>query len=189
MAPNTGCRVVCYCDDCQAFAHFLGRPGITDEWGGTDLFQMAPRNLRIEDPEQALACVRLSPKGMHRFYCSECRTPIGNAVSAGVPFIGLIHSFMDHEGDGVPRDEALGMPGYSQAKFALDGLPPERAGAPWKVIGKSVSLLGKWWLTGAGSPSPLFGRPELGPKDRSPRVPPRVLTRGEREALSGTREP
>ncbi|HET7540677.1 MAG TPA: DUF6151 family protein [Polyangiaceae bacterium] len=39
--PSTGCRVVCYCDDCQAFARFLARPDTTDEWGGTDIFQIA----------------------------------------------------------------------------------------------------------------------------------------------------
>ena len=33
--PRAGCRVVCYCDDCQAFARFLACPGITDERGGT----------------------------------------------------------------------------------------------------------------------------------------------------------
>src|SRR5687767_12881644 len=42
VSPSAGCRVVCYCNDCQAFARFLARPGITDEWGGTDIFQMAP---------------------------------------------------------------------------------------------------------------------------------------------------
>ncbi|MEO6598333.1 MAG: DUF6151 family protein, partial [Polyangiaceae bacterium] len=47
VAPSSGCRVVCYCNDCQAFARFLARPGITDEWGGTDIFQIAPSRVRL----------------------------------------------------------------------------------------------------------------------------------------------
>jgi hypothetical protein len=142
VAPGNGCRVVCYCDDCQAFARFLGRSDITDAWGGTDVLQVAPRSLRLDDPSGVLACVRLSPKGMHRWYCAECRTPIGNAMSARVPFVGLIHCFMDHASDERTRDELLGPPYYSQGKFAAAGLPKERQGVPWGAIKKSASLLG-----------------------------------------------
>ena len=39
-------RGVCYCKDCQAFAHFLGRPTeILDERGGTEVAQILPKNL------------------------------------------------------------------------------------------------------------------------------------------------
>lgn len=178
VEPKAGCRVVCYCDDCQAFAQFLKRPGITDDWGGTDVFQVAPANLRILDPTGALACVRLTAKGMYRWYCGECKTPVGNTVSARVPFVGLIHAFMDHESEGRPRDEVLGKPGYSQAKFAAPGLPRDRRGLPLGVIAKSVTLLGKWWLQGAGSPSPFFEGPE-----HTPRVTPSVLSPEERLVL------
>jgi hypothetical protein len=115
---------------------------------------------------------------MHRWYCAECRTPIGNAMSAGVPFVGLIHCFMDHASDERTRDELLGPPYYSQGKFAAAGLPKERQGVPWGAIKKSASLLGKWWLGGAGTPSPLF----VG-EQRAPRVTPRVLTPEQRQAL------
>src|SRR6187399_3404358 len=105
VSPSGGCRVVCYCNDCQAFARFLARPGITDEWGGTDLFQMAPANLRIGEGADALRCVRLSAKGMYRWYCGDCKTPVGNSNGPRVPFIGVIHTFMDHESAGRSRDD------------------------------------------------------------------------------------
>jgi len=82
VAPGAGCRIFCYCDDCQAYARFLGRSGIADEWGGTDVFQMAPSRARITGDTATLCCVRLSDKGMHRWYCGECTTPVGNTVSA-----------------------------------------------------------------------------------------------------------
>jgi len=41
-APNTVNRVVCYCDDCQAFLHKLDRADLLDDQGGTDVIQLAP---------------------------------------------------------------------------------------------------------------------------------------------------
>ena len=180
VAPGAGCRVVCYCDDCQAYARFLGRPGITDEWGGTDIFQMPPSRVRITGDTEALRCVRLSDKGMHRWYCGECRTPVGNSVSARVPFVGLIHTFMDHRSDGRSREDVLGKPiGYTGTKFAIGTLPPAaRRPSLLRLLGRSVRLLGKWWVTGAGSPSPFFDD-----QTRAPRVKPRILRVDERRAL------
>jgi hypothetical protein len=62
-----------------------------------------------------------------------------------VPFVGLIHSFMDHQSDRRPRDEALGKPlGYVQTKSAVGTPPPAVPGSsPLKVIARSVILLGK----------------------------------------------
>ena len=42
VSPSTGLRFVCYCKDCQAFAHFLERADVLDPAGGTDIFQMPP---------------------------------------------------------------------------------------------------------------------------------------------------
>ena len=38
--------MVCYCDDCQAFLHYLGRADLLDALGGTDIVQMAPAACR-----------------------------------------------------------------------------------------------------------------------------------------------
>ena len=42
VSPNTVNRVVCYCDDCQAFLHHLGRADLLDAHGGIDIVQVAP---------------------------------------------------------------------------------------------------------------------------------------------------
>jgi len=179
VSSGAGCRVVCYCDDCQAFARFLARPGITDAWGGTDIFQMAPSRVQITAGGELLSCMRLSPKGMHRWYCGACKTPVGNTVSSRIPFVGLIHTFMDHESDGRARDEVLGNPlGYVQTKFAIGAPPANPAHASlFRVMARSVRLLAKWWLTGAGAPSPFFD------KRGQPRAAPRILRPEERDAL------
>jgi len=123
--------------------------------------------------------MRLSDKGMHRWYCGECKTPVGNTVSSRIPFVGLIHTFMDHESDGRARDEVLGKPlGYVQAKFAI-GTPPSPPdhSSLFRVMARSARLLAKWWLTGAGSPSPFFD------KGGVPRAEPQVLRPEQRAAL------
>jgi hypothetical protein len=182
ISPSAGARVVCYCVDCQAFARFLARPGITDESGGTDIFQTAPSRVRITSGADALACVRLSEKGMHRWYCGECKTPVGNTQGPRIPFVGLVHSFMDHGSHGRPRDEVLGKPiAYLRAKFATGTVPPHaRDSSMLRVIGRSVRLLGTWWITGAGSPSPFFDD-----KSHAPRVEPRILGVEERVGIYG----
>ena len=178
--PRAGCRVVCYCKDCQAYARFLARPGITNDRGGTDVFQMAPAKVRITSGLGALSCVRLSDKGMYRWYCGSCRTPLGNTLGPRIPFIGLVHTFMDHGRDGRARDEVLGAPlAHVQTKSAIGPSPSAgpRSSMP-RVIGRTVRLLGKWWLTGAGAPSPFFDD-----ETHTPRVKPRILRPEERQAL------
>ena len=179
VSPGAGCRVVCYCNDCQAFARFLGRADITDEWGGTDIFQMAPSSVRITGGVDELRCLRLSARGMYRWYCGGCKTPVANNNGPRVPFVGLIHTFMDHGRD-RSRDEVLGKPiGYVRTKFAVGTLPASRVhSSPLRVIGRSVRLLGKWWLTGAGSPSPFFDD-----QTHAPQAEPRILRPDERRAL------
>ena len=86
-------RLLCYCDDCQAFARYLGNANdILDEQGGTDITQVSAGTVTITLGKEHLACVRLSPKGLRRWYAKCCHTPIGNAPSASLPFIGLVHS-------------------------------------------------------------------------------------------------
>lgn len=179
VTPSAVCRVICYCHDCQAFARFLGRNDILDEWGGSDIVQLPPSKLRITGEMSALQCVRLSEKGMHRWYCGACKTPIGNTLGARVPFVGLLHSFCDHAADPRTRSEVLGEPlGHIQAQSAKKPLPLERRTSAVRATARAVRLMAAWWVTGAGSPSPFFT-----PGTRTPRAVPRVLSPEERRSL------
>src|SRR5262245_65179137 len=55
VSPNTVNRVVCYCDDCQAFLHHLGRAELLDAQGGTDIVQIAPGSLSFIQGKERLA--------------------------------------------------------------------------------------------------------------------------------------
>ena len=87
-------RVICYCEDCQAFAEYLGRADeILDSHGGTDICQTSPASLEFLEGTESLACVRLTPKGALRWYARCCNTPIGNTLpTPKLPFVGLIHA-------------------------------------------------------------------------------------------------
>ena len=111
VSPSSGFRFICYCKDCQAFAHFLERLEVLDPAGGTDIFQMSPARVKLTAGTDAVRCLRLSEKGVLRWYTDCCRTPIGNtAASPRFPVIAIVHSFMVHGADGRSRDEVLGPP-------------------------------------------------------------------------------
>src|ERR1700755_366698 len=109
MTPSIGFRFVCYCKDCQAFAHFLKRPDVLDAAGGTDIVQIPPRHLRLTAGADAVRCLRLSNR-VYRWYTDCCRTPIANTAGPRFPVVGPIHSFMSDGAEGRTQDEALGTP-------------------------------------------------------------------------------
>jgi hypothetical protein len=179
VSPESGNRLICYCDDCQVFARFLGTPGVMDDRGGTDIFQVAPARMKVTEGGDALRCVRLTEKGLYRWYTECCRTPAGNTLPR-VPFVGIAHCFMDHEADGRAREDVLGKPlGLIQGRFAVGGLPPgAQRVASFGLVARCARVILGWWITGKGAPTPFFD-----PKTRAPRIEPYVLRANEREAL------
>ena len=66
--PEKVSRGVCYCKDCQAFAHFLGKTDdILDEMGGTDIMATLPKYVTFTQGLEALACMSLTEAGMLRW--------------------------------------------------------------------------------------------------------------------------
>src|SRR5690349_6609340 len=109
VTPAGGNRIICMCDDCQAFAKFLGCSEVLDAHGGTDIFQLRPSQLTFTQGKQQLRCIKLKEKGMLRWYADCCKTPVANMMaSAKVPFVGMPWVIMDHAQSGMSRDQALG---------------------------------------------------------------------------------
>ncbi len=188
VSGERGNRIVCHCDDCQSFAHFLeGADQILDAHGGTDIFQMSPARLEITQGVGHLACMRLKPGGLLRWYADCCRTPIGNTLAwRQAPFVGLIHSCTDHASDGRSRDEVLGpVRARVQARFAkgdraqLDA--HDRAPAALFLRVLTIILMAR--LRGDHARSPFFD-----PQTGEPIAPPRVLTGDELRAVEAARD-
>ncbi len=182
VSPSRVVRAVCYCDDCQAFAHYLGRAdAVLDDYGGTTIFQVSPSRLTIAEGEQHLACVRLTGRNLLRWYAACCGTPIGNTPgSHKLHFLGLIHAFLDLSDPEVAVDKALG-PVRSRAfkKFATGDTSviiamPEQ-GLPF-LLGGVRRILGAL-LTGAYRVTPFFDG------SGKPVAAPRSLSREERSRL------
>jgi hypothetical protein len=170
------------CDDCQAFARYLEQPGVLDAHGGTDIYQTAPAHVQLSDGAEHVRCVRLSPKGLLRWYTACCNTPIGNTLaSPGVPFVALVHSFMDHSAPGQARDRVLGAPrAFIHGRFGIGGLPAHaHPRAPLGIILRMASQVGTAWLKRRQRPSAFFTA-DTG----APRVTPLVLTLEQRRTLT-----
>lgn len=89
-------RASCYCRDCQAFARFLGQPGILDAGGGTDIVPMAPDGVCFTAGFEHVACMSMGPNGLLRWYASCCRTPLANLPrDPKVFYAGLVTACLD----------------------------------------------------------------------------------------------
>ncbi|MGH1542457.1 MAG: DUF6151 family protein [Arenicella sp.] len=169
VVSSSGTRIVCCCDDCQSFAQYLSQENsVLDQYGGTDIFQMPISKIEIIEGTEQVACVRLSAKGLYRWYTKCCNTPIGNSMGAGVPFIGVIHNFMNNTST---RDDDLGKSrGHIQVKFSRKEIPVNLQGSPFRVILRSLSKLIVWKIKGFNKPSAFFD------DDGNPIVEPNILT-------------
>lgn len=181
-----GNRCVCYCDDCQSFAHFLGRPEeLLDAHGGTEVFQTSPALVEIAEGADRLACMRLTPKGLARWYTSCCRTPIGNTLATGSwPFVGLIRACI--AADDSALESALGpIRQRSMGRFAIgdtSGLHVHER-LPLSLIARIARMLVVWKLRGDRKRSPFFE-----PRTGAPAAVPQVLGDEELRELERARE-
>lgn len=170
-----GYRAICLCNDCQAYAHSLGRPDLLDANGGTDIIPCTPAQYKITAGKDLLRCTRLSDQGMFRWSSSCCKTPMGNAMSSpDMPYIGIPqHIFLKNQSTGK-IDEIFGpVRERMQAQYAIgDTLPPlSRKTVSLPFLLRAIKLILSAKLRKAGSPSPFFtddGKPLSEPQVLSP---------------------
>jgi hypothetical protein len=178
-SPRTVNRAVCYCDDCQSFLHHLGRADLMDASGGTDIVQAAPAAISFDRGLERISGVRLSPKGMFRWYASCCKTPLGNTLAPHIPlpFVGMGPEIF--RADKARRDEMFGPSrGGYLGKFAIGEPPPGSTGLNPRLIAHSLLRMLGWKLRRQTWPHPFFDK-----ETRAPRWPIKVLTLEERQAL------
>lgn len=176
--PEKVSRGVCYCKDCQAFAHFLGRPrDILDEMGGTDVVATLPKYLTFTLGVEGLSCMSLTENGLLRWYASCCNTPIGNTPrDFKVSYVGLIHTCLEDP------------PGTLESSFGpvrlrvntqhAKGKPKQMRISTIASVLRFMSAVIRARLDGSYKSTPFFA-PDRG----TPVVPPKVLTRSERERV------
>ncbi len=176
VGAGAGHRVVCYCDDCQAFAHFLGRADrILDAHGGTDVFQMSPARIELTKGKAHLACLRLTRKGVLRWYAACCNSPVGNTFpTRQIPFVGLILDCADPLALDRTLDEVFGpVRARVHARFATGEVaePDTYDRAPISLILRFAGSLLTARIRGEHKKAPTFFDAKTG----KPTVVPRIL--------------
>lgn len=146
-------RIACYCTDCRAFARFLGGDAILDKQGGTQIVQVAQARLRFTHGLDHLAVMRLSEKGLMRWYASCCNTPIGNTLDTpSISFIGLIHSCMDAK----QLDARFGSKITNVNTQSALGIPKPNPEGLGKVVLRFLAITGIALANGSYKKSVLF---------------------------------
>ncbi len=173
---NTPGRLICYCDDCQAFLHYLKRPELLDENGGTEIIPAYPADIKIIAAQDVVKCVRLHPQGMYRFFTSCCLTPIANTDPTR-PWAG-INRRMYITKDSTILDRELGPVKSSIMGKYAKGTPP--VGTPqtfdFKGMITVLPFIIKGKILGKAKHSPFFNNGEA-------IVAPIVLTAEERSKI------
>ena len=172
VSPANVNRALCYCRDCRAYLHWLEREDLVDAQGGTEIIQLARNRLRIDEGISHVRSLRLSSRGLHRWYADCCNTPIGNTMPS-IPFIGLARAALDVVEEG---DATFGPPLYTSLETAIGGRPPG-ARISARGLAHVTGLLASWAWNGLGHPTPLFDR------ENRPTIEPRVLADDERQTL------
>ncbi|HLA70293.1 MAG TPA: DUF6151 family protein [Steroidobacteraceae bacterium] len=176
--PEKVSRGVCYCKDCQAYAHFLGTPSnILDEMGGTDVVATLPKYVAFTQGIEALACMSLTESGMLRWYASCCNTPIGNTPrDFKSSHVGLIHTCL--EDPAKTLENSFGPVRMRVNTKHAKGKPKLMPMSTIASIARFLGSLIRARLDGSYRHTPFFD------SDRGiPVVAPKVLTSSERERV------
>lgn len=170
-------RLICYCTDCRAFARFLAGAGagdrdILDAAGGTEIIQLAQSRLHFVSGAEQLVALKLTEKGMVRWYTKCCHTAIGNTLASPAgAFIGLIHSCLHRQ----QLEPDFG------AKVALlntsTALGPVQQRGLTGVLLRFLTIMISERLSGRYRQSPLFS------SEGVLRVTPKTLTKTELQQL------
>ena len=179
IRPGMAKRIVCYCKDCQAFAHFLGDADtILDANGGTPILATLPTQFQLIQGRESLACMSLSGRGVFRWYASCCKTPIANtARDPRIAYVGLIGSCLGNASPSL--DESFGpvrmVLNTKSAKGPVESRPLKNVVA---LLGLMKAVVGAR-LSGGYKANPFFD-----PQTGKPVVQARELTAAEREQVT-----
>ncbi|AZV78803.1 hypothetical protein EBB79_13600 [Parasedimentitalea marina] len=140
---KTGTRAVCFCADCRAAELYHGQSDPAP--GPVDLFQMSPEDVVITKGAEHLRLMRLSPKGLMRWYAGCCGTPFANTLAKPtLPFAGL-RADLFADKDALGKIRARGF-------IPQPGKPSKTKGAAGMVLGifkrmATSRLSGQWRQT------------------------------------------
>lgn len=156
VTTKGGTRAVCYCGSCRGFIARLGAAHILDEWGGNDLFQVAPEAARFVRGADKVAWMKMTEKGPARWFSTCCKTPLANTLETrAMPFLTLQSAYFESEDSLAPIEIRV------SKKGALGRVPDSKGGMA-RLIWQFVLRALRSRITGGWRRNPLFdaaGRP------------------------------
>ncbi len=173
VSPRTGTHGLCYCVDCRAFAAHLPKGDrVVDAEGGCAIFQTHPRQVAILQGADQLRLLRLTEKGLFRWYAGCCGTPLCNTLATPkVAFVGWL------VGNMAPPHDALGP---IQFRYKMEQAPGPVDGQPGSLLSFAARTMGraaKARLNGSWRQTPFFDA-----ESGRAVVKPYVLSEAERQA-------
>ncbi len=154
-APPIGIRYTCYCNDCQAFAHYTGNPDdILDPNGGTDAYQLPVSNITLVTGQDHLRCVHMTSRRLLRWYCNTCMAPVANTYNTSkMSFASMPLAVVPPE----TRDTVLGpSSGHVWAKFSKTDLSRTKAINIPAMLWRMISRIIQARLSGDFRNNPFF---------------------------------
>jgi hypothetical protein len=175
---HTPGRLACYCDDCQVYLHYLNRADLLDAAGGTEVVPVYPAHLKILQGREVMKCLRLSPKGLDRWYAGCCKTPLGN-TRPGFPWVGIAHRAYNVRDPNYLEKTFGPIKSRINGRFAK-GTPPSgtASGMDFKGFLSVLPFLLRGLIMGKAKPSPFFAQ-----DGATPIAQPQVLPLEERNAI------
>jgi len=157
VRASEGTHVVCHCDYCRRANAAFGIPGTRE--AGVDLWQTTPDRIRIETGAEAMALMRLSSRGVFRWYAACCGTPMFNTMAGPrLPFVGVLVDRLD---DPAPLGPVVAQ-GFVEGP---DGKSRHVHGG--RVVWRFLRRTARARLNGSWRKTPFFTMP-----DGTPVAPP-----------------
>ena len=168
-------HAICYCRDCQAYAHHLGQPdAVLDALAGTEVVGTHARNVSFTSGTDQLACLSLSEAGLLRWYARCCNTPLANTGRDWrMPYVGLVHLCL--RAGGEPLAPAFGPVQMHLETASAKGTPPRMRWSQLKALLGFMPRIAAARFTGSYRRTPFFTA------TGAPVVAVRVLSAAERE--------
>jgi hypothetical protein len=139
-------RVTCHCDDCAAYGRHLGSEH------ATRIVLAAPDQVELLTGIEHLCCLRLTERGLTRWFAGCCMTPLANTSRyAWLPFVGVMSCTL------ATVDEARLGP-----EREVNGSQP----TPWGLLFRSLSWLLRCLLLRRHRPNAFFEQGELRARPR-----------------------